>query len=130
VGEIAGLAAGVHHQKQPILRDIRNHEVIDDAARLVGEQRVALATRLQTKQVARHQPFERRSGAGARQRRLAHMRHVEQRCLGATVQVLGQHALVLHRHGIAGERHHARAESAVPRIEWRRLQLLRCGLVR
>ena len=79
--EVVVLAAGVDHQEQPVLAEIGDHQVVDDAARLVGEQRVALPPRLQPEQVAGHQPLQRSRGVGAGQRRLAHMRDVEQRGL-------------------------------------------------
>ena len=98
-------------------------------------RRVALPAGLQADDVAGHQPFQRRGGGGAGQHRLAHVGDVEQRRLRAAVQVLGHHAaaaargqvagqVVLHRHGIAGEPDHARAQAAVPRVQRRGLQRL------
>ena len=110
--------------------EVGHHQVVDDAAGLVGQQRVALAAGLQAEHVAGHQALQRGRSRGAGQRRLAHVRDVEQRGLRAAVQVLGQHALVLHRHGIAGELHHAGAEGAVPGVERGGLQRLGRGVVR
>ena len=92
VGEIVLLAAGVDHQEQPLVAEVGDHQVVQDAAGLVGEQRVALAAGLQAGDVARHQPLHHCGGGGAGQRGLAHVRHVEQRRLVAAVQVFGQHA--------------------------------------
>ena len=47
------------------------------------------------------------AGSAPAQPQLAHMRNIEQPGLGAGVQMLGEDAgRVLHRHLIAGERHH------------------------
>ena len=66
--------------------------------------------------IDRHQRLQRPcgirivAGAGAH-RDLAHMGHVEQAGAGAGMQVFLHHAQwVLHRHVVAGERHHARAQ--------------------
>src|SRR4029453_5878040 len=48
---------------------------------------------------------------------LAHVRDVEDPGGGADRLVLGDHALVLHGHLPAGERHHARIQRAVPLVE-------------
>ena len=70
-------ARGVDHQKQP-LAQIGHHQVVDDAAGLVGEQRVALPARMQPGDVAHRQRLQRRDRARPGERRLPHMRHVEQ----------------------------------------------------
>ena len=58
---------------------------------------------------------------GAVEQRLAHVRDVEQPGGGARVQVLGEDAgRILHRHVVAGERRHARAELDMQRVERRR----------
>ena len=59
------LAAGVDHQEQPVVAQIGDHQVVEDAAGLVGEQRVALPPGLQAGDVAGHQRLQRRGGAGA-----------------------------------------------------------------
>ena len=48
---------------------------------------------------------------------LAHMADVEQAGAGARPVMLGDDALILDRHRIAGERHHAAAAGAVPAVE-------------
>ncbi len=130
MGEVDLLPAGVDHQEQPVASDIRHHQVIEDAARLVGEQRIALPTRFQPQYVARHQPLQRCGGGGTRQACLAHVRDIEQRGMCAAVQMLGQNALILERHRIAGELDHASPERAVPGIERHGLQWLGVGIVR
>ena len=114
--------------------EARDHEVVDDAAGLVGQQRVALAAGLQAERCRRG------PGAPARRRRpwpvqhrLAHVRDVEQSGVVAAVQMFGHDAafaargevageVILHRHGIAGERHHPGAVAAMPGVERGRLQ--------
>ena len=56
---------------------------------------------------------------------LAHVRDVEDAGVGAHGAVLLDHALVLHGHLPAGERHHARAERDVPVVERRPQKRLR-----
>ncbi len=125
VGEIDLLAAGVDDQEQAVFVQAGDHQVVDDAAGLVGEQGVALAAGFQAGDVAWHQAFQRGRDIGSGERCLAHMRHIEQSCVGARMQMFGQNAaaaaggeiagrIVLHRHGVAGERHHAGAVTAVP----------------
>ena len=130
VGEVDLLAARIHHQEQLLAAGIRNHQVVEDAARLVGQQRVALPARLQAEQIAGHQPLQRGGRGGASECRLAHVRDVEQRGLRPAMQVLGQHALVLHGHRVAGELHHPRTERAVPGVQRHGPQLLGCWIVR
>ena len=79
---VLGLAGGVDHQKQ-MVAEIRDHQVVENAAVLVGELRVALPSRRNRHDVLRHQPLQRQrcirdlAGFGP-QRELAHMRDVEQ----------------------------------------------------
>ena len=130
VGEVGVLAAGVDHQEQALAAEVGDHQVVDDAAGLVGQQGVALAAGLQAEHVAGDQAFECGRSRGAGQRGLAHVGDVEQGGLGAAVEVLGQHALVLDGHGVAGELHHAGAVGAMPRVERGGLQRLGRGVVR
>ena len=84
------------------------------------QQRVAHLPELQALEIARRQRLQR--GGGGRvvrtgEEALAHMRDVEQAGVLARPAVLGEDALVLDRHGIAGEGHHARAELDVQIVE-------------
>ncbi|MDT4843046.1 hypothetical protein FQZ97_769640 [compost metagenome] len=114
MGQVLVLAGGVDHQEQLVLGQAGDHQVVEDAALGVGEQRVALGAHRQVEDVHRHQAFQRPGRIGAAQDDLAHVRDVEQAGLLTGVQVLLEHAeRVLHRHVVAGEGHHARAEFEV-----------------
>ena len=55
---------------------------------------------------------------GADEKRLAHVRDIEQAGLRADMIVLGDDAVgVLHRHVVAGERHHAAAARDMQRVQ-------------
>ena len=111
---VLGLAGGVDHQEQ-MAAEIGHHQIVENAAGIIGELGVALPSRRHAENVLRHQPFQRQRGilepAGFRaQRDLAHMRDVEQAGGRAGMQVFPEHAgCELHRHLIAGERHHLAA---------------------
>ncbi len=119
---VLGLAGGIDHQEQ-MAAEIRHHQIVEDAAFVIGELRVALPAGCERQNILRHQPLQRqrrildlaRFGA---ERNLAHMRNVEQAGAGAGMKVLLQHAgCILHRHVIAGERHHFAAAGEVQRME-------------
>ena len=111
---VVRLAGGIDDQKQ-VVAEVRDHEIVEDAAGLVGELSVTLPSRREAQDVLRDQPLQRARGvldlAGLRpQRHLAHMGDVEQAGACAGMQMFPQHAgHVLNRHFIAGERHHLAA---------------------
>ena len=121
------LGGGVHDEEEhAVLGGVgraRHHQVVEDAAFLVGELGVALAARRQIHDIGGHQRFERarhRLVIGADQERLPHVRDIEQPGVGAHMIVLGDDAVgVLHRHLVAGERHHAAAARDVQRMQRR-----------
>ena len=124
---VLGLAGGVDHQQQ-VVADIRDHQVVENAATLVGELRVALPARCDADDILRHQPLQRGGGVlnaagfGA-QRDLAHMRDVEQAgCLAGVQMFLHHAAWILHRHLIAGERHHPGPARKMQRVQRRAFQ--------
>ncbi len=123
--EIGVLAGRVHDHEQVIAR-AGHHQVVEDAAGIVGELRVALLARLEPGDVARHQRLERlrRVLAGLRgEPHLAHVRDVEQAAGGTGMVVLDQDAgRVLDRHLVAGERHQARTQLAMEVVKRRALQ--------
>ena len=131
--EIGLLARRVDDEHQAIasfLGDARRHQIVEDAAPVVQQQRVAHLPRHQRLQIARDQRLQRARRLGAAQPDLTHMRDIEEAGLGARVQVLGDDAGgVLHRHLVAGERHHFGAARAVQLIQGRATQRC-CGRVR
>ena len=113
------LAAGIDHEEQPVAQ-VRDHEVVEDAAIRRGQQAVFLPAGLEDLHIGGGDAFQRRGGAFAHQFGLAHVGDVEQRRRGAALQVFLQDAgRVLHGHGIAREGHHAPAQFAVQRRQRR-----------
>ena len=132
MGEIDLFAAGVDDDEQAVVTEIGDHQVVDDAAPRIGQQGVALTSGLQPLIVAAHQAFQAGRGPWAVQHGLTHVRGVEQSRFVAAKQMLGHNAafaafgelvleIVLDRHGIAREGHHAGAMMAVPVFEGGRL---------
>jgi hypothetical protein len=118
-------AARIAHHDEPVAV-IGHHDVVDDPARFVQQQRVALPARFEALDVAGDDEFERPGGVGAMQAELAHMRDVEQRGFVTALLVLGDQTVsVLDRHPIAGEGHHLGAETAMQRVERDRAQVFR-----
>ena len=100
-----------------------DHQIVEHAARGIGEEGVALLAHGQADDVDRHQAFERRCTALAHQADLAHVRDVEQRRSSAAMLVLGaQPGGVLHRHVVAGEGHHARTVAQMQGVQGGALQ--------
>ncbi len=122
MGLVLGLAGGIDHQEQ-MAAEIRHHQIVEDAAAFVGEQRVTLPSRRDRHDVLRHQPLQRQRGisdlAGFRpQCDLAHMGDVEQAGAAAGMQMFPEHAGgILHRHVVAGERHHFAAQGHMQRMQ-------------
>jgi hypothetical protein len=97
-----------------------DHQIVEDAAVLVREERVALLADGEVDDVHRHERFECLGGIGTDHAQLAHVRDVEQRRGLAAVSVLFQDALgVGHRHLVAGELHHLGAELQMERVQRR-----------
>ncbi len=128
-GEIFLLGGGVDDDVEAAGRSLlgrpRDHQVVEDAALLVEEDRVTDLTGLETADVARDQALgDRGNGvvvgvgiAGALrqgQERRPHVGHIEEAGVLTRPFVLGDDTgRVLDRHGVAGERHHAPPELAV-----------------
>ena len=119
------LGGGVHDEEEDAVfggvRRARHHQIVEDAAFLVGELGVTLAAGGEIDDVGRHQRFERacdRLVIGADQKRLPHVRDIEQPGVGPHMIVLGNDAVgILHRHLVAGERHHAAAARDMQRMQ-------------
>ncbi len=95
MGLVGVLAGGIDHQEQ-MIAEIRDHQVVENAATRVGELRVTLPSGRDRDHVLRHQPLQRLGGilggvrdasGGRAQRDLAHMRDVEQAGRGAGMLV-------------------------------------------
>jgi hypothetical protein len=88
---------------------IGDHQIVENAAALVREERIALAPRREAEDIRRHEPFERPSRIGnvtglRTHNDLPHVRDIEQTSGGACVQMLLEHARrILDRHLVAGE---------------------------
>ena len=122
MSEISILGRGVDDNKQAVAEPGR-HQIVEDAARLVQQQRVTHPLRAETANVAGHQCLECGPRVGSGEKCLAHMGDIEQPGLGAGVQMLGKDAgRILHRHLVAGERHHARAERLMELVKRRPTQ--------
>ncbi|OIQ77767.1 hypothetical protein GALL_405330 [mine drainage metagenome] len=126
--QVLHLARGVDDQEVFVAvaartRPVRQHQVVEQSAGLVGEVAVALAAQRQADDVDRDQALERGGRVGAADAHLAHVRDVEQAGAGASRAVLGHHAAgVLDRHFIAGERHHLGTQAQVQLIKRRAQQ--------
>ena len=124
--EIGVLAGGVDDQHQAVFEPA-HHQIVDDAAIIVQQQRVAHTAQRQRLQIAGYQRFQRARRVTA-QADLAHMRDVEKPSVRAGVQMLGNNAgRVLHRHLMAGERDHPRAARDVQLVQRRAPQRRRFG---
>ena len=115
--EIIGFARGVDDEAQH-LAVFRRHQIVDDAAAIVGEDGVAHAAGTQADNIGGHEPLEFGGDIGAGEHDLPHMRDVEERGLGAGMKVLGDDARrILHGHVITGESRELRAEALMQRIK-------------
>ena len=110
MGNITRFADTVDDDEQ-IVATVPEYQVVDDAARGVEQQAVALFADREVDHIDRHQSFKRGRRVAPDESQLAHVRHVEQSCRVAGVMVLSHQAHgILNRHGIAGKRYHARAQ--------------------
>jgi hypothetical protein len=100
-------------------------QVVDDPAALVREQRVLRAAGLEPVEVVREQALQQLVRARAFDVDLAHVRDVEDACVGSHRAMLLDHALVLDGHLPAGERDEACPECGVAVVERCREQGLR-----
>lgn len=113
--EIFFFTRGIDDDEEVVVH-VGDHQVVEDAAIIVGEETVALTSLSEAENIDRHEAFQRQrrvlifAGAGA-YGDLAHMRNVEQAGGGAGPEMFPHHAGgILHRHVVAGKRHHAGSE--------------------
>ena len=124
MGEIGVLAGGVDDQVK-VIAPVGDHQVVEDAALFVGQDRVTGLAGGQALDIARHQGFESRRRVVPQQFRLPHVRYVEDRSLGPGMQVFGDDAFAeMYRHVIAGEGHHLGVPFPVQGIERGLFQVL------
>ena len=106
-------ACRVHHQEK-MITPIGNHQVIENSAVIIGEERIALSAGGETKNIGRHQSFQSLCRLGAMQENLTHMAYIEEPRSAAGMAVFGHDThRVLHGHVPAREGHHSGAQSAV-----------------
>ena len=109
---ILGFSRGIDDEiETAIFSQPRHHQIIQRAAGLGCELRVADLPGGKPQNIPRHQLFERprnRFVGWAGEEGLAHMGDIKQPCRFARVGVFGQNARrILHGHLIARKRHHA-----------------------
>ncbi len=122
VGDVAILGCAVDDEIEIAAR-AGDHQVVQNAAIVRQQQRITHAVGLQRLEVTGRQAFQPFGGAFPFHQQLAHVRHVEQPCMFTRPQMLGDDAVKLDRHGIAGKAHHARAQTAMQRIQRQCLQI-------
>ncbi len=125
--EILVFSRGIDDDDDGIV-DMREHEIVDEAAGRGRQKAVALTTLPQPQNIDRHQRFERQRdifiAAGFRpDDDLPHVRDVEQPGRRAGPKVFFQDAeRILHRHIIAGKGHHAGGVGEMQIVEGSRQQ--------
>ena len=113
VGAVSRLSRGVEDEVEVaglgLRRGTGRHKVVENAAVLGQQLRVALPPWREMDQVGRDERLQRSSDrfpVRSCERRLAHVRYVEEAGVFARPEVLAQDALrILHRHLVARERH-------------------------
>ena len=116
MGQVLFLARGVEDHEQ-VVAAVGHHQIVDDAAPVVGKNGVAGLADGQFLEVAGHEGLQGRGHVFTTQDDLAHVGDVEQRRVFTRMQVFGDNALVLHRHFVAGNRHHPGAPFAVQGVK-------------
>ena len=117
MGDVVFLAGGVDHQPQAVF-GARRDQVVENAAAVAREQRVAHLSGAETLYVARHQSLQRRVRVRSDETDLAHVTHVEERSAAPRLPVLGEIARrIPQRHLIPGEGRHAHLRRPVHGVE-------------
>ena len=120
IRDIVILGRAVDDDIHPVLAP-GHHQVVQDAAIVGEQQRVAHAVHAQAGHVAGQHRLQRSVLTLAGEQHLAHVADVEQPGLFARPQMLGHDAFILDGHLVSGERHHPAPAGAVPSVE-RQLQ--------
>ena len=125
VGIIGFPARGVDDHAQ-VFRSPGQHQVIDDSALRVGEQRIALPVRRQGADIAGYQAFHRLLDASPRQAHLSHVGNIEQAGAATGMEMLRHDpAPVLQRHFITGK---GREPGALPGMQVVQRRFFQCGI--
>jgi hypothetical protein len=120
-----GVGAGRVDDKVQPLGMPRDHQVVQQPARIIGEERVALPPFGKADHVHRHQRLQ-RLGRARGQHHLPHMRDIEKPRLLPAPEVFGHDAgPVAHRHLPACEGHETAPELLVQRAQRQVFQLVR-----
>src|SRR5579862_5845186 len=114
----------VDDEDVPVAVDAVDDQIVDDSAVVGREQRVLRVSALEVVDVVRKCRLEQVARGGSLHFELPHVRDVEDTGVGANRLVLRDHALVLHGHLPAGERHHPRPEGDVTVVQRRAAQRL------
>mmetsp|Transcript_7417 Transcript_7417/g.12500 ORF Transcript_7417/g.12500 Transcript_7417/m.12500 type:complete len:205 (+) Transcript_7417:231-845(+) len=108
-GNISGLARGIDHEEH-MIAPVRQHQVIFDAALVVGKKPIALAVLAQAQNIdgdERLQPLGGGDIVWPLHNDLTHVADVKKARFGPGVKVFFHHAKwILHRHCVAGKGHH------------------------
>jgi hypothetical protein len=102
--------------KEEMIAPVRDHQIVEDAARRIGEKRIPLSPFAETQQIDRCQALERACHALAAGRpgadgELTHMRHIEETRCGTGVEMLFENAArKIDRHLVPRERAEASTE--------------------
>ena len=127
MSEISLLARRIDDEKQPVLES-RRHQIIEDAALLVQQQRITHAQQIQRAEIPRYECFKRFDRVPSGDPQLPHMRDVKEPCLRACVKVLVEDAGgIVHRHLVSCEGHHLGAKGEMERVERCSLERRRVG---
>ncbi len=116
LGDVAVLGRAVDDDVE-IVAAARGHQVVDDPAVIVEQQRIFELHVAERAKVAGEQGLERRVDVAPVEEELAHVADVEQPGILAGPIVLGDDPFVLDRHLVSGERDHPRAPGPVPIVE-------------
>ena len=116
VTDIVPLGCAVYDQIEAVA-PTRDHQVIQHAAILIQQERIARAMGLQRRQIDRQYGFKRGFHALTRNVELAHMADIEQPGAFPRPEVFGDDPFVLDGHPVSGEFDHPPVTGPVPGIE-------------
>ena len=111
MGDVSPFAGGIHYDKN-VIATIGEHQIIHDAALIVGEHSVTLTIYAKTDDINGDQTLQRLRRTCAADLHLPHMAYVKQASFLAGVNMFFHHTQrILHRHRVTRERHHFRTKA-------------------